>query len=77
MKIAQVVGVHPEADAAVDQQLVDMESFLKPAGREQGTSMSDGGVVGTDMDEEAARQVKLALAIADALRELQQMSYTH
>lgn len=51
MKIAQAVAVHPGSDDIVDEQLLQMGSFLKPTseGRKDGgkaPSMSDGGRVG-------------------------------
>lgn len=43
MKIAQTVGVHPEADGVVDQQLAEMKPFLAPATQSGSAPMADGG----------------------------------
>lgn len=53
MKIAQAIAVHPDSNSIVDEQLLQMGSFLKPTataeGRKNGgkaPSMSGGGRVG-------------------------------
>ena len=67
LKIAQTVGVHPDADAVVDQQLVQMEPYLKPAAANDG-GRSEGGPVEVEEDETVS-QVHKALAMARALQE--------
>lgn len=46
MKIAQTVGVHPESDGLVDEQLIQMRDFLSPATQNKpAPGMGDGGPV--------------------------------
>ena len=47
MKIASVVGVHPESDALVDEQLQQMSAFLAPAA----DGKADGGEVEAKQDD--------------------------
>jgi hypothetical protein len=61
MKIASVVGVHPESDALVDEQLQQMSAFLDPAV----SGHADGGAVGVDPD--VTPQEEQALRLTDAL----------
>jgi hypothetical protein len=69
LKIAQTVGVHPEADGIVDQQLMQMEPYLKPATESGGAGgRKVGGPVEAEEDETVS-QVHKALAMARALQD--------
>lgn len=70
MKLAQAVAVHPDADAAADQQLLDASDFIN------GTSpgAADGGVVGSPLDAEVAKAMRLA-RIVEALQQERQSGY--
>jgi len=68
MKIAQTVGVHPEADGVVDQQLQEMKPFLAPAtANGPAPSMSDGGAVPEILPPDP--DIDLAMAITQFLRD--------
>jgi hypothetical protein len=70
MKIANTVGVHPESDGVVDEQLSQMSSLIKPAGPGMG---SGGAVEGDEGDEGAADPQTVALyqrALEDIARAL-------
>ena len=82
MKIAQTVGVHPESNAIVDEQMQQMAPFLSPTkGKEapaQGTKA--GGRVKEKEDhrrEADAPRVWLAAEIAKALSSDDASGYRH
>lgn len=68
MKIAQTVGVHPEADAVVDQQLADMKPFLAAATETGSAPMANGGPTPEIIPPEPDRDRDLAMAITQFLR---------
>lgn len=63
LKIAATVGVHPEAEEVVDQQLAEMAPFLTP---KSGGGKSEGGPVEAGEDETTER-VRWALNLARTL----------
>lgn len=77
MKIVQTAGVHPESVPLMDEQKNNMSSFLVPAAEQtaQAQGSADGGVITPDAqaNESAAlaKQIKLAIDIAEALRQRQ------
>lgn len=76
MKIAATVGVHPEANEIVDEQLKQMEGFLQPAAKSAQSSgqpggMSDGGPVNGEVLPPSSEDVDLAIAITRFLRDYQ------
>ncbi len=74
LKIAQTVGVHPEADAIVDEQLLEMAPFMNPAA----SGKSEGGAVeGDDGPSDEARDIKLARELMQMLQDMGKSSYTH
>ncbi len=82
MKIAQTVGVHPESNQIVDEQMQQMAPFLSPTkGKEapaQGTKR--GGRVEDkkqEYSEEDAHAIWLATEIAKALQEQPTSGYSH
>lgn len=86
-KLAQAVVVHPESQEAGNAELAAVSDFMTPAtggsatpsgpglGHNGGPPMADGGPVGTLLDEEAARSIKLGLEIARALQERRSSEY--
>lgn len=69
MKIAATVGVHPEANEVVDEQLRQMRDFLQPAsGQPPLPIMADGGVVEGEILP-PSEDVDLAVAITRFLRD--------
>lgn len=70
MKIAATVGVHPEANEVVDEQLRQMQSFLSPASKNgSAPGMSDGGPVSGEIMPPADDDIDLAVAITRFLRD--------
>jgi len=58
LKVAQTVGVHPDADPIVDQQLNQMSGLITPAKSQgQGGSMAMGGKVDADDQSQAEREL--------------------
>lgn len=76
MKIANTIGIHPEADGQVDEQLNQMSALITPASK---GGMSLGGPVEAEPEPETPemKSVRLALDIANALHERRQSGYTH
>ncbi len=63
LKIAATVGVHPEAEPVVDQQLEDMSEFLTPkSGKSEGGPVEGG-------DDETTERVRWALNLARTLKQ--------
>lgn len=80
MDIAARLATHPESQPVVNAELGGLSDFMSPATNgSPAPTMSLGGSVDEPAEDDAhlARQLHLALAISDALRERQQMSYTH
>ena len=66
MKIANTVGIHPEADAQVDQQLNQMSAFIQPAAK----GSADGGPVKAEEEAMDLDAVLDAIEWADRARQI-------
>lgn len=78
LKVASTVGIHPDSDAIVDQQIQQMAPFMTPARRgDVGGGMARGGVVDVSADRDigqvladVARDPRRAMALKAALDDL-------
>jgi len=69
MKVASTVGVHPEANEVVDEQLTQMRDFLNTGRTAAGPSMAAGGPVNGEILPPSDDDVDLAVAITQFLRD--------
>ncbi|TXH16118.1 MAG: hypothetical protein E6R03_06040 [Hyphomicrobiaceae bacterium] len=68
MKVASTVGVHPEANEVVDEQLAQMRDFLS-SGPTTAAPMAAGGAVNGEILPPEDNDIDLAVAITQFLRD--------